>query len=301
MNDQLPKKTNGVMVDHVDQAPSPNKTAAEIYFSEMGRFPLLKPSEEIALFKRIKSGDKVARLQMIEANLRLVVTIAKDYERHEVSILDLISEGNIGLMKAVDRFRLGKGAKLSTYAAFWIKQAIRRFISNHSRDIRLPIHVGAKISDLYKAQKSLYTELMREATDDELAAKLNVSLKRLTLLNRYAQNQISLDTPVGDDGGNKTIADLIADTATETVSSITNEADNRKTIKRLFASLNAKERLIIKERFGFDGKEIKTLTEIGIRFGVSRERIRQIEAKALKKLRIHHKYIQARNGKLESH
>ncbi|MDD5165659.1 MAG: sigma-70 family RNA polymerase sigma factor, partial [Candidatus Pacebacteria bacterium] len=256
--------------------------------------PLLTLKEEIDLFKKIKSGNKKARQHMIEANLRFVVKIAKEYEGRGVALLDLINEGNIGLMKAVDRFKLSKGAKLSTYASWWIKQHIKRFIMNNARTIRLPVHIGSKLMDLSRAQNKLYGRLSREPTDDELAMELQTTVERVTRLKTAALSQISLDTPVGDDGDNRTISDLIADTTIEAVTAKTDEVDNRKLVADLFESLSIKQKIVIEKRFGFNGKDIKTLEEIGNELGVTRERIRQIEALALNKLRTRHKFLQVK-------
>ncbi len=289
-----PKKINGDEVDHIDPVSTFNKTALDRYFSEIRKFKLLAPNEEITLFKRIESGDESARQQMIEANLRLVVKIAKDFEGRGVALLDLINEGNIGLMKAIERFKLDKGAKLSTYGSWWITQSIMRYIANYSRDVRLPIHLGSKIGELFRTQKRLYAKFKREPTDNELALELKIKPKQVVHLRRAAQSQISLDAPIGEEGSNTTIADLIADTTTETVTAKTDEVDNRKLVADLFESLNAKQKMVIERRFGFNGKDIKTLEEIGNELDVTRERIRQIEALALNKLRTRHKFLQVK-------
>ncbi|PYJ96940.1 MAG: RNA polymerase subunit sigma [Verrucomicrobia bacterium] len=239
-------------------------TAFHLYLREIGRTPLLTPQEEIELARRIKRGDKKAREHMIKANLRLVVKIARDYEGYGLPLLDLINEGNIGLMKGVERFDPKKGAKLSTYAAWWIKQAIKRALANQSKTIRLPVHVVDKLFHLRRAAAKLEEILGREATDDELAEELDCPVARVKLLRRAAIRPTSLEAPIGDDETNR-VADVVKDESAET--------------------LDAREKAILRQRFGLDGDERKTLEEIGEQFGVTRERIRQIEEIALKKLR----------------
>src|SRR5437016_12208676 len=211
---KLPSSRIGVPVE-----PSPadagsgsydGDTAFHLYLREIGRTPLLTPQEEIELARCIKRGDKKAREQMIKANLRLVVKIARDYEGYGVPLLDLISEGNIGLMKAVERFDPTKGAKFSTYSAFWIKQAIRSGLSNQSKTIRLPIHVVDKLTHLRRAEAKLFDEFGREPTTEELAANLGMAVRRLEQYRKASLTPTSLDAPIGDEDSNR-IADIVAD------------------------------------------------------------------------------------------
>jgi RNA polymerase primary sigma factor len=192
------------------------KTAYTLYLREVGQTPLLSPQEELALARRIQSGDAAAREQMIKANLRLVVRIAREYEDYGVPLLDLINEGNIGLMKAVERFDPTRGAKLSTYAAWWIKQAIRRALSNQSKTIRLPVHVGDKLLHLNRAAARLEDELGREPTNEELAGELDMSASRVAALRRSALAPASLDAPIGGEQDSKRFDEVIGDEKTAT-------------------------------------------------------------------------------------
>ena len=285
---KLPSSRIGVPVE-----PSPadagsgsydGDTAFHLYLREIGRTPLLTPQEEIELARRIKRGDKKAREQMIKANLRLVVKIARDYEGYGLPLLDLINEGNIGLMKGVERFDPKKGAKLSTYAAWWIKQAIKRALANQSKTIRLPVHVVDKLFHLRRAAAKLEEVLGREATDDELAEELDYPVARVKLLRRADIRPTSLEAPIGDDETNR-VADVVKDESADTPYEQLEEKTNSALVHEMVETLDAREKAILRQRFGLDGDERKTLEEIGEQFGVTRERIRQIEEIALKKLR----------------
>ena len=259
-------------------------TAFHLYLREVGQTPLLKPAEEIKLAKRIKKGDKKAREQMIKANLRLVVKIARDYEGFGLPLLDLINEGNIGLMKGVERFDPSKGAKLSTYAAWWIKQSIKRALANQSKTIRLPVHIVDKLFHLRRAAAKLEEVLGREPSDEELAEELDYPLARVKQLRRVAVRPTSLDAPIGDDETNR-VADVVKDESADTPYEQLEEKTNSAMIHEMVQTLDAREQAILRQRFGLDGDDRKTLEEIGEQFGVTRERIRQIEELALKKLR----------------
>jgi RNA polymerase primary sigma factor len=251
---------------------------------EIGQTPLLTPQEEIGLARRIKKGDRRAREQMIKANLRLVVKIARDYESYGLPLLDLINEGNIGLMKGVERFDPKKGAKLSTYAAWWIKQSIKRALANQSKTIRLPVHVVDKLFHLRRATTKLEEVLGREPTDDELAAELDYTVARVKQLRRAAVRPTSLDAPIGDDDTNH-VADVVKDENADTPYEQLEEKTNNALVHQMIGTLDAREQAILRQRFGLDGDDRKTLEEIGEQFGVTRERIRQIEELALRKLR----------------
>jgi len=259
-------------------------TAFHLYLREIGQTPLLMPREEIELARRIKKGDRRAREQMIKANLRLVVKIARDYEGYGMPLLDLINEGNIGLMKGVERFDPNKGAKLSTYAAWWIKQSIKRALANQSKTIRLPVHVVDKLFHLRRAAAKLEEVLGREPSDDELAAELDYSVVRVRQLRRAAVRPTSLDAPIGDDETNH-VADVVKDENADTPYEQLEEKTNNALVHEMIETLDARERAILRQRFGLDGDDRKTLEEIGAQFGVTRERIRQIEEIALRKLR----------------
>lgn len=259
-------------------------TAYTLYLREIGRTQLITPQEEVVLAKRIHAGDEDAREQMIKANLRLVVKIAREYEDYGVPLLDLINEGNIGLMKAVERFDPAKGAKLSTYAAWWIKQAIRRALSNQSKTIRLPVHVGDKLLHMRRAAARLEDELGREPTNEELASVLDMDPARLALLRNVAIPPSSLDAPVGD-GDGKRFDEMVGDDKADTPYGQLEEKTTSGMLLELLATLPDREQTILRYRFGLEGDGEKTLEEVGQKFGVTRERIRQIQNLALAKMR----------------
>ncbi len=261
--------------------------AIQIYLREIGQVPLLTPQQEIDLAKRIKRGDKTAREHMIRANLRLVVKIAHDYENLGLPLLDLISEGNIGLMKAVERFDPKKGAKLSTYAAWWIKQSMRRALSNQAKTIRLPVHVADKLYRLNRLSHKLTEQLGREPTDAELAETLDVPAHKIAQLRDLGVRLTSLDAPIGgdDDEDGARFGDLLQDNAALTPFELLRVKTMRQDIRQQLQFLTPREAEVITMRFGLDGKTSKTLDEVGRKFKVSRERIRQIQDMALTKLR----------------
>jgi len=266
--------------------PYDENTALRLYLRDAVEVDLLKPAEEIVLAKRIQAGDASAREHMIRANLRLVVKIAREYEDFGLPLLDLINEGNIGLMHAVERFDPAKGAKLSTYAAWWIKQSIRRALSNQSKSIRLPIHVVQELARMKKAENRLETELGRAPSDGELAAELEASLEDIQRWREAAAiGATSLDAPLGNDPDSNRIADVVADdNAVMPWSDVAAETD-AELVRELVTTLNTREQTILRRRFALDGGEPETLETIGESFGLTRERIRQLEAAALKKLR----------------
>ena len=258
--------------------------AYRLYLQEIGQTKLLTPDEELALAKRIRRGDKRAREQMIKANLRLVVKIARDYEGYGVPLLDLISEGNIGLIKAVERYDPTKGAKLSTYSAWWIKQAIRRALSNQSKTIRLPVHVVDKLGQMRRAEARFFDEFQREPTDEELAEELGLAVRRIRQYRRASINPASLDAPLGDEDSNR-VADVVADERADSPYEQLEDDNNTKLVRDMLQTLNPRERTILQLRFGLDDNEEQTLEELGEKFNLTRERIRQIQELALNKLR----------------
>jgi RNA polymerase primary sigma factor len=259
-------------------------TAIKLYLREIGQVKLLTPQEEIVLAARIKKGDKKAREQMIKANLRLVVKIARDYEGIGLPLLDLISEGNIGLMKAVERFDPKKGGKLSTYGSWWIKQSIKRALANQSKTIRLPVHLVDKISKMRRVGMKLQEELGREATDEELADEMDMTAARIRQMRMAAIRPASLDAPIGDDDSNN-FSDVVEDE--NATSPYGNLEDKTVTgmLQDMVKHLDTRESTILRYRFGLDGGPEKTLEEVGVKFGVTRERVRQIQNLALRKLR----------------
>jgi RNA polymerase primary sigma factor len=256
----------------------------QLYLREIGQVKLLTPAEEIELAKRIKKGDKRAREHMIKANLRLVVKIARDYENLGLPLLDLINEGNIGLMKGVERFDPKKGAKLSTYASWWIKQAIKRALANQSKTIRLPVHVVDKVAHIRRAELRLRETLDREPTDEEVASELGLDARRVRRYRAASRAPVSLDAPLGDDDTER-VSEVVADPNAALPSErLAYDSDNAL-VQEILATLPEREREILALRFGLnDGKE-RTLEQVGERFGVTRERIRQIQEQALATIR----------------
>ena len=254
------------------------------YLQEIGRIPLLTPQQEIDLARKIKKGDAAARERMINANLRLVVTIARDYVNLGLPLVDLISEGNIGLTKAVERFDPTKGAKLSTYAMWWIKQAIKRALANQSKTIRLPVHLIDKTAKVRRISLQMSDELGREPTDEELGDELGIEGEKVAQLKRLGIRPASLESPVGDDDATE-FGELIADEEAESPFESLRDKDLFNEMDGLLNVLDTREKKIIAERFGLDGQEPKILEEIGKSLGVTRERIRQLQHTALTKLR----------------
>jgi RNA polymerase primary sigma factor len=256
----------------------------QLYLREIGQVKLLTPEEEIALTERIQRGDKEAREQMIKANLRLVVKIARDYEGLGLPLLDLISEGNIGLMKGVERFQPEKGAKLSTYVSWWIKQSIKRALANQSKIIRLPVHVTHKVAHMLKSAHKLRETLDREATDQELADDLDLSPRRVRQYREASRPPICLDSPLSAEDSTP-ISETVAD---ENVAAPFAELVRDNDINLMYevlATLDARESKILAMRFGLEDGTPKTLETIGENFGITRERIRQIQEQAMLKMR----------------
>jgi RNA polymerase primary sigma factor len=269
--------------DH-ERLPYDGNTAFNLYLREVGQTKLLTLAEENELAARIKKGDKKARERMIKANLRLVVKIAREYEDYGMPLLDLINEGNIGLMKAVERFDPAKGAKLSTYSAWWIKQAIKRALANQSKTIRLPVHVVDKLFHMRQASVKLQEVLGREPTDEELGDELGLSGKKVAQLRTAAIRPASLEAPLGDDETSR-IADVVKDETADDPYEQLEDKTNTSMLRELIATLDPREAEILRYRFGLDGANERTLEEVGAKFGVTRERIRQIQNVALAKLR----------------
>jgi len=259
-------------------------TAIKLYLREIGQVKLLTPLEEIELADRIKKGDKKAREQMIKANLRLVVKIAHDYEGLGLPLLDLINEGNIGLMKAVERFDPAKGGKLSTYGAWWIKQSIKRALANQSKTIRLPVHLVDKISKMRRTAMKLQEVLGREPTDEELSEELGMTASRVAQLRTAAIRPASLDAPIGDEDSNN-FSEVVQDENAATPYQELEEKTVSAMLQEMVKTLDSREATILRYRFGLDGGSEKTLEEVGEKFGVTRERVRQIQNIALTKLR----------------
>ena len=265
-------------------APKDNETGFQLYLREIAQIPLLTPEQEVKLAHQIKRGDQQAGAEMVRANLRLVVKIARDYANFGLPVLDLISEGNIGLMKAVERFDPKKGGKLSTYAAWWIKQSIRRALASQAKTIRLPVHLIDKIGKMRRVSSQMMEELGREPTDDELADEIGFSSSKVTALKSAALRPASLDQPIRD-GESFQFADIVGDEESDNPFETLRNKDMLEEVEELLCVLDDRERMIINSRFGLDGQEPKTLGVIGETFGVTRERIRQLQNVALLKLR----------------
>ncbi|HOX03279.1 MAG TPA: sigma-70 family RNA polymerase sigma factor [Candidatus Paceibacterota bacterium] len=273
-----------VALEEKERTPYDGDTAIKLYLREIGQVKLLTPAEEVELAARIRKGDKKAREQMIKANLRLVVKIAHDYEGLGLPLLDLISEGNIGLMKAVERFDPSKGGKLSTYGAWWIKQSIKRALANQSKTIRLPVHLVDKISKMRRLSMRLQEVLGREPNDEELAEEMGMSAARVAQLRTAAIRPASLDAPIGDDESNN-FAEIVQDENASTPFEELKDKTVTRMLREMVKTLDPRESTILRYRFGLDGGSEKTLEEVGQKFGVTRERVRQIQNIALNKLR----------------
>ena len=263
---------------------SDGKSALDIYLREIGQFPRVTPQEEIELAARIKAGEQEARETLIRANLRLVVKIAQDYSHLGLPLLDLISEGNLGLIKAVERFDPSKGGKLSTYGAWWIKQSIKRALANQSKTIRLPVHLVDKIARLKRTANQMAEELGRDPTDEELGAELGISSSKVSELKVLALKPTSLDEPVGD-SQSKDLSEVIGDDTAISPSEAYASKDLNDDLKAQLDQLDEREANIIRLRFGFNGKRPMTLEEVGEHFGITRERVRQLQNVALVKMR----------------
>ena len=255
-----------------------------MYLKEIGNVPLLTTEQEVELAKRVEAGDEEAKKQLTEANLRLVVSIAKKYVGRGMPFLDLIQEGNMGLMKAVDKFDYTKGYKFSTYATWWIRQAITRGIADTGRTIRVPVHMVETINKTLRMTRTLLQELGREPTPEEVAERLNVSVSRVREVLKISRDPVSLDTPIGEEDDSH-LGDFIEDDSALSPADSAAFSMLRAELATALESLTDRERQVVKLRFGLEDGRARTLEEVGKEFNVTRERIRQIEAKALRKLR----------------
>lgn len=270
--------------ENVDQTAD---DSVKMYLREIGKIPLLSQEEEQELARRVAKGDKKARDKMIEANMRLVVSVAKKYSGRGLDFLDLIQEGNTGLLRAVEKFDPDKGFKFSTYATWWIRQAVTRAIADQARTIRIPVHMVETINKLLRASRKLTAELNREPTVEEIAKEMDIDVEKVDYIMRIKQDIASLDQSVGKDGDDEdsVLGDFVEDE--ERVSPEDSAANQmlKEQLAEIISTLSEREQKIIKLRFGIGGGRPHTLEEVGAEFSVTRERIRQIEAKALSKLR----------------
>ncbi len=274
--------------DHEEEISTPKGVSVDdpvrMYLKEIGRVDLLTAEEEVEIAKRMEAGDESAKRELAEANLRLVVSIAKRYVGRGMLFLDLIQEGNLGLMKAVEKFDYTKGYKFSTYATWWIRQAITRSIADQARTIRIPVHMVETINKLVRVQRQLVQELGREATPEEIGKEMDLDVERVREIMKIAQEPVSLETPIGEEEDSH-LGDFIPDDEILAPSDAATFTMLREELIGVLDSLTPREQKVLRLRFGLDDGKPRTLEEVGKEFDVTRERIRQIEAKALRKLR----------------
>lgn len=277
--DEDKEDKNQVVIKEIDVGDP-----VKMYLKEIGKVPLLTREEEVELAKRIEAGDEEAKKHLAEANLRLVVSIAKKHIGRGMSFLDLIQEGNLGLIKAVEKFDYTKGYKFSTYATWWIRQSITRAIADQGRTIRVPVHMIENINKLVRTQRQLVQDLGREPTPEEIAETMNIEVDKVMDMMRIAQKPISLETPIGEEEDSQ-LGDFIEDEHIDTPVDITTQIFLKEQLFEVLETLTPREQQVLRLRFGLDDGRTRTLEEVGQVFDVTRERIRQIEAKALRKLR----------------
>ena len=266
-----------------DLSVDPSLDSLRLYLRSIGRVPLLAAEQEVALAKRIERGDMAAKQHMVEANLRLVVSIAKGYVGRGLTFLDLIQEGSLGLIRAVEKFDHRRGYKFSTYATWWIRQAVSRALADKARTIRIPVHMVERLNKLISAERMLIQQLGREPTAEEIAEELECEVREVRDVLRLAQQPVSLEKPMGEED-DSALADFVEDVSAESPFEIASEALRRENITRVLASLPRREREVLELRYGIIGGRARTLEEVGRAFNITRERVRQIENRTLKKL-----------------
>ena len=285
--DEDPDPEDEIDMEHIDLSVPEGVSVDDpvrMYLKEIGKVPLLSPDEEIELAKKIELGDEAAKKKLAEANLRLVVSIAKRYVGRGMQLLDLIQEGNLGLIKAVEKFDYRKGYKFSTYATWWIRQAITRAIADQARTIRIPVHMVETINRLVRTQRQLVQKLGREATPEELARELDMPVDRVREIMKISQDPVSLERPIGEEEDSH-LGDFIQDDNVEVPADAATYTLLHEQLMEVLSTLTEREQKVLRLRFGLDDGRPRTLEEVGRQFNVTRERIRQIEAKALRKLR----------------
>ena len=275
----LGAETEDLVPDSVDMTEP-----LKIYLKEIGRIPLLTAEEELELGRQIAEGDTEARRKMEEANLRLVVAVAKHYAGKGMQFMDLIQEGNIGLMRAVEKFDYTKGSKFSTYAVWWIKEAILRALDSQSREIRVPVRVAQNMNKISKTERKMEQTLGREVAAEEIAKELHMTTEEVERMQSYIKNPVSLETPVGDEE-NSNLEDFIEDTQDQTPEEAVAALVQKEEVQEMLSTLTEKEQKILRLRYGLEDGNVHTLEETGQILGVTRERIRQLESRALEKLR----------------
>ncbi len=267
----------------IDLGAEPSIDSLRLYLRSIGRVPLLSAEEEVCLAKRIERGDVAAKQHMIEANLRLVVSIAKGYLGRGMNFLDLIQEGSLGLIRAVEKFDYRRGYKFSTYATWWIRQAVTRAIADKGRTIRIPVHMVDRLNKVVYAERTLIQQLGRDPSPAEIAAELECTAQEVREMLRMAQLPVSLEKPVGDEEDSE-LADFVEDDTAESPFEVASKALRRQSVERVLASLPRREREVLEMRYGITGDRVRTLDEVGRAFNITRERVRQIESRTLKKL-----------------
>ena len=279
-------------------AENSEQSSLDIYLKQISLVPLITVQEEIELAKKISQGDQQAREKMITANLRLVVKIAQDYAHIGLSILDLINEGNIGLMKAVERFDPTKGGKLSTYASWWIKQSIKRALANQSKTIRLPVHMVDRVSQIRRKSAELTEQLGREPTNDELAEEMNIPVSRISHLKSVSKKPASLESSINNEDGS-TLGDLVPDKNAVSPSESLQSKSLIGDVDQVLSTLEPREADIIRLRFGLEGRDPLTLEEVGSQIGITRERVRQLQEQAIRHIRVNMKKFEKKRTKEE--
>jgi len=267
----------------IDLSVEPSLDSLRLYLSAIGRVPLLSAEEEVCLAKRIERGEVAAKQQMIEANLRLVVSIAKGYLGRGMNLLDLIQEGSLGLIRAVEKFDYRRGYKFSTYATWWIRQAVTRSIADKGRTIRIPVHMNERLNKVVYTERMLIQRLGRDPTPAEIAAEVDYPVSEVREVLRMAQQPVSLEKPIGDED-DSALADFIEDATAASPFEVAAEALRRQSVGRVLATLPRREREVLEMRYGITGDRVRTLDEVGRAFNITRERVRQIESRTLKKL-----------------
>jgi RNA polymerase primary sigma factor len=280
---QEPAAATAPKKPEIDLTVEPSLDSLRLYLRSIGRVELLTAEQEVALAKRIERGDMLAKQQMVEANLRLVVSIAKSYLGRGLTFLDLIQEGSLGLIRAVEKFDYRRGYKFSTYATWWIRQAVTRAIADKGRTIRIPVHMVEKLNKVVHVERQLVQALGREPTPEEIALELECTAREVRDILRIAQQPVSLEKPIGEEEESE-LGDFVEDQTAESPFELASENLRRENVRRALAALPAREREVIEMRFGLSGGRPRTLEEVGRAFNVTRERIRQIENHTLKKL-----------------
>jgi RNA polymerase primary sigma factor len=279
----VPEDDKPAPTPKLDLSVEPSLDSLRLYLREIGKVALLTADQEVSLAKRIERGDMSAKTQMTEANLRLVVSIAKGYLGRGLSFLDLIQEGSLGLIRAVEKFDYRKGYKFSTYATWWIRQAVTRAIADKARTIRIPVHMVEKLNKVVHVERQLVQQLGREPVPEEIAAELECTVREVKDIQRMAQLPVSLEKPIGEEEDSE-LGDFVEDEEAESPFDMALENLRRENVRKALDALPSREREVIEMRFGLTGSEARTLEEVGRAFGVTRERIRQIENNTLKKL-----------------